>query len=118
MNELNELIESIFANFSVDGVSIPVAFMFYEGHGEPYVTYQQTDADNSLAGDDSLIGYAVYYDFDVYSKSNYNAIIERITELLEANGFQFQPSRSSGDMFETDTRYYHKTIQFAILREV
>lgn len=118
MNELNTLIETIFANFTVDNVPIPVSFMFYEGHGEPYVVYSQVDADNSFSGDDEILGYVVFYDFDVYSKANYNPIIERIIALLEANGFKFQPSRSSGDMFETDTRYYHKTLQFAILREV
>lgn len=114
---MNELIESIFSGFEVDGKTIPVAFMFYEGHGEPYVTYQQTDADNSLSGDDDLIGYVDYYDFDIYSKGNYFPIIERVKELLKQHDFVWQPSRSSGDMFEKDTGYYHKTLNFAIYRE-
>lgn len=114
---MNELIESIFANFAVDGVSIPVAYMMYLGHGEPYVTYQQQDANNSLTGDDALVGYVDYYDFDVYSKGNYKKIVAKVRELLEDNGFVWQVSRSSGDMFETDTGYYHKTLNFAILRE-
>jgi hypothetical protein len=114
---MNELIESIFENFTVNGKTIPVTFLFYQGHGEPYVTYQQTDADNSLSGDDDLIGYVDFYDFDVYSKGNYFPIIERVKELLKENGFVWQPSRSSGDFYETDTGYYHKTLCFAILRE-
>lgn len=114
---MNELIEEIFADFAVGGVSIPVSFLRYEGHGEPYVTYQQVDADNSLSGDDDLIGYADYYDFDVYSKGNYMQIIESVKAILKANGFVWQLSRSSGDMFETETGYYHKTLNFAILRE-
>jgi hypothetical protein len=114
---MNELIQTIFQGFMVNGVSIPVKFMFYQGHGEPYVTYQQTDADSSLSGDDELIGYVDYYDFDVYSKGNYYPIIESIKQLLKENGFVWQPSRSSGDFYETDTGYYHKTLNFAILRE-
>lgn len=114
---MNELIESIFANFSVDGTAIPVSFLFYEGHGEPYVVYMQQDADNSLSGDDDLIGYVDYYDFDVYAKGNYTKIIERVKELLKDNGFVWQPSRSSADMYEVDTEYFHKTLNFAILRE-
>lgn len=114
---MNELIESVFANFSVDGETIPVSFLFYEGHGEPYVVYMQQDADNSLSGDDDLIGYVDYYDFDVYAKGNYTRIIERVKQLLKDNNFVWQPSRSSADMFETDTGYYHKTLNFAILRE-
>ena len=114
---MNELIEQIFENFTVGEVQIPVSFLWYDGHGEPYVTYQQMDADNSLSGDDDLIGYVEFYDFDVYSKSNYYPIIEKIKELLKANGFVWQPSRSSQDMFETDTGYYHKTLNFAIPKE-
>ena len=114
---MNELIESIFANFTVDGVAIPVSFMFYEGHGEPYVTYMQQDADRSLSGDDELIGYVDYYDFDVYSKGNYLNIIESLKAILKANNFVWQPSRSSQDFYETDTGYYHKTLNFAYLKE-
>ena len=78
----------------------------------------QYDADNSFAGDDTLLGYADYYDFDVYSKGNYLNIIESIKEVLTANGFVWQPSKSSMDMYEPDTGYYHKTLCFAFPREV
>ncbi len=114
---MNELIQSIFRDFEVDGVSIPVKFLRYEGHNEPYITYMQQDADNSLNGDDDLLGYVVYYDFDVYSKSNYLKIIERVKQLLKQNGFVWQPSRSSEDMYEDDIGYYHKTLNFAIYKE-
>lgn len=114
---MNELIESIFQNFTVDGVVIPVSFMFYEGHGEPYVVYMEQDADGSISGDDDLLGYVDYYDFDVYSKGNYSNVIESVKALLKANNFVFQPSRSSRDMFEPDTGYYHKTLNFAIFKE-
>lgn len=114
---MNELIETIFANFTVDDVTIPVSYMFYEGHGEPYVVYMQQDADGSLSGDDDLIGYVDYYDFDVYSKGNYFKIVEEIKKILKNNGFVWQVSRSSADMYETETGYYHKTLNFAILKE-
>ena len=115
---MNSIIETIFANFSVDDVSVPVKFMFYEGHGEPYIVYMQQDADGSFSGDDALLGYVDYYDFDVYSKGNYLSIVESVKTLLTNNGFVWQPSRSSEDMYDTDTGYYHKTLNFAILREV
>lgn len=114
---MNELIETIFANFTVDDVAIPVSYMFYEGHGEPYVVYMQQDADGSLSGDDDLVGYVDYYDFDVYSKGNYFKIVEEIKKILKNNGFVWQVSRSSADMYETETGYYHKTLNFAILKE-
>ena len=114
---MNELIQSIFQGFKVGGVSIPVKFLVYKGHGEPYITYQQIDADNSFSGDDDLLGYVDYYDFDIYSKSNYMEIIEGVKELLAENGFVWQLSRSSSDLYEADTGYYHKTLNFAYLKE-
>jgi hypothetical protein len=114
---MNELIESIFEGFTVDGETIPVNYMHYMGHGEPYVVYMQVFADNVLRGDDDLVGYADYYDFDVYSKGNFENIVEQVKSLLKENGFVWQPSRSSRDMFEVDTGYYHKTLNFSYLRE-
>lgn len=113
---MHELITSLFADFTVDGVKIPVKYLYYLGHGEPYIVWMQENADNSLTGDDSLLGYADYYDFDIYSKGNFLAIVEAVKELLTANNFVWQVSRSSADMYETDTGYYHKTLNFAILR--
>ena len=114
---MNELIESIFDGFKVDGVDIPVAFMYYEAHDEPYVVYMEQDAGNSLSGDDDLIGYVLYYDFDVFSKGNYFNIVESIKQKMKANGFVWQPSRSNRTIFDADTGYYHKTLNFAIYKE-
>lgn len=114
---MNELIQTIFKDFTVDGKRIPVSFMYYNGHGEPFVTYMEWDADNSLSGDDELLGYVVYYDFDVYSKGNYFPIIERVKKLLKENDFVFQPSRTSADMYEPDTGYYHKSLCFAHIKQ-
>jgi hypothetical protein len=115
---MNGLIERLFDGFEVGGVEIPVSFLRYEGHGEPYVTYMQEDADRSLSGDDGYIGYVAFYDFDVYSKGNYFPIIKELKRVLTENGFVWQPSRSGGDFYETDTGYYHRTVSFAIPREV
>ena len=110
---MNELIEQIFANFVC-----PVAFLYYDGDAETYMTYQQTDADNVLAADDGIQNYVDYYDFDVFSKGNYFPIIEAAKEILTEAGFIWQPSRSSGDMYEHDTQYFHKTLCFAIERSI
>lgn len=114
---MNELIESILSDFTVDGVSVPVAYMYYQGHGEPYIVYMQQDADNALSGDDELLAYVDYYDFDIYAKGNYQSIARELKQILKDNGFVWQVSRSSADMYETDTGYYHKTLNFAIYKE-
>jgi len=114
---MNSVIENIFDGFTVDGSKIPVSFMFYDGHEDTYITYQNSDTDNSYSGDDDLLGYVVYYDFDIYSKGDYFNIIKSVKELLKANNFEWQASRTSPDFYENDTGYYHKTLCFAYLKE-
>jgi hypothetical protein len=113
---MNSLIEQIFADFKVDNSEVPVSLLKYEGPSETYVTYQSIENSGALSGDDESIAYVDYYDFDIYSKGNYFKIVREIKEKLKANGFTWQPSMSSGDMFEDDTGYYHKTLCFAIER--
>lgn len=114
---MNSLIEDIFENFKVNGQSVPVSFLRYNGKSTTYITYQLQDMDNSYSGNDTLMGYVDYYDFDIYSKGNYFPIVESVKNLLRANGFMFQPSRSSGDLYEDDTGYFHKTLSFAIEKQ-
>ena len=114
---MNELIQSIFTDFYVDGVSIPVDFLKYDGKETTYVTYMETDINNSYAGDNEILGYISYYDFDIYSKKNYSNIVKKIKKIMKDNGFIWQPSRTSQDMYEADTGFYHKTLCFAIERQ-
>lgn len=114
---MNSKIEIAFTDFQVDGVNIPLAFLYYEGNEETYITYQNIDTDNSFSGDDKILGYLLYYDIDIYSKGNYLKIVEKVKEIMEANGFMWQPSRTSEDMYEEDTKMYHKTLCFAIEKE-
>lgn len=113
---MNELIEQIFSNFEVDGVVIPVSFLRYDGQATTYITYQLMDMDNTFSGDDNLLNYIDYYDFDIYSKSNYFPIIKSVKQIMKDNNFIWQPSRSSGDLYEDDTGYFHTTLNFAYLR--
>ena len=114
---MNELITYIFNSFIVDGKSIPVKYLRYDGHDNTYITWMEIDADRSFSGDNQLLGYVSYYDFDIFSKGNYINVIEKVKEKLTANGFVWQVSRSSPDFYEADTGYYHKTLCFAYMRE-
>lgn len=113
---MNSLIETIFADFKVDEKNIPVSFLKYDGKSTTYITYQSVDNDGALSGDDEIIGYIDYYDLDIYTKGNYLNIVRKVKKIMKDNGFVWQPELSSGDMFEDDTGYYHKTLCFAIER--
>lgn len=117
MFNLNAEIERVL-NDQTTGLGVPVAFMFYDGNAETYVTYMQLDKDNVLAGDDAILGCVQYYDFDVYSKTNYLTVVTNLINKLTAAGWTYQPSRDGPDLYERDTKYFHKTICLAKESEV
>ena len=106
---MNNLIEQIFKNFTVNGVEVPVSFLRYK-------TYQEIQVDTSFSAEDEIQNYVSYYDFDIYSKGNYLEIIKSVKSLLKQNGFLWQPSMTSQDLYEDDTGYFHKTLCFAYIR--
>jgi len=114
---MNNELQTIFESFTVGGKVIPVSFLRYTGKSTTYITYQEIQDDTSFSADDELQAYVTYYDFDIYSKSNYLNIIESVKEILEANGWKWQPSMTSQDQYEDDTGYYHKTLCFAKIKE-
>lgn len=113
--EVNAIIENIFGgSITVNSEVVPVVYMDYQGHGESYVVYRQYDKDNSYSTDDDIAGYVTYYDFDVYSTGDYLAIVREIKKKLKANFWTWEPSRDSQDMYDPDTKYFHKTVSFAL----
>lgn len=116
MNSINSLIKSIFTNFQVNGVTIPVSFLRYNGKSTTYITYQSVNIENTFSSDDELDYYVENFDFDIYSKGDYFAIIDSMKQKLKENGFTWQPMLSSEDMYEDETGYYHKTLNFSYIR--
>lgn len=110
---INAIIKTLFQGFTVGGVSIPVEYLVYEGHGEPYIVYYEYDKDNSYSAEDELAGFVVYFDFDFYSKGNFFAIQAEVKKKLKGVGFTYEPSRDSAQMLDRDTGYYHQTLCFA-----
>lgn len=110
---MNAEIETIFSDFTVDGIEIPVEFKFYDGNSDSWIVYSNSDNYNSYSGDDELLGYVTYYDFEIYSKGNYFNIMQAVKALLIENGWSFVPEYSSRDNYDRDTRVYSKTLCFA-----
>lgn len=111
---MNEEIIELLKDMVVNGESIPVKLLFYNGHGESYITFQEEDADESLSGDDQLLGFVTYYDIDVYTRANLNAIVNEVKRRMVVNGdWVWQVARSSQMMFDPTTGYYHQTLSFA-----
>ena len=113
---MNKELQKIFTGFEVDNVPIPVAFLHYTGKATTYITYMEVQNDTTFDADDELQAYVTYFDFDIYSKGNYLNVIESVKEILKANGWRWQPSMTSQDLYEEDTGYFHKTLCFAFIK--
>ena len=109
MNEY-ELLKSIFDNFIVAGEEIPVEYLKYKGNSKTFVTYTFTGDDPALFGEDKEIGSIISVDVDIFSDKNFIAIQEKIEELMEEN--DFIRTGTSPDLYEEDTKLFHKTIEF------
>ena len=113
---MNSEIEELFKNFIVDGKKIPIKFIRYRGNSKTYITYQEINNEPELKADDVVLYSGSVYDFDVYSDGNYLNIINEIKKKMSANDWHWL--EDSQDMYEEDTKLYHKTITFAKERRV
>lgn len=109
---MNNEIQKIFKGFTVQGKRIPVSFLHYDGKETTYITYQEVFADDILSGDDSIISYTDCYDFDIFSKGNYFLVVEAVKKILLENDWTWNVTNDSGDLYESETGYYHKTLNF------
>ena len=109
MNEY-ELLKSIVDNVIVAGEEIPVEYLKYKGNSKTFVTYTFTGDDPALFGEDKEIGSIISVDVDIFSDKNFIAIQEKIEELMEEN--DFIRTGTSPDLYEEDTKLFHKTIEF------
>ena len=108
---MNEEIKSIFGdNISVKSVSVPVAHLRYKGSSKTFVTWTMLGERPVLSGDDEPLFSVASVDIDVYSNGNYLELITEIKRIMKENGWLW--IEDSPEMYEEDTRLYHKTITF------
>lgn len=112
MISANSIIENVLSGIVVDGTPVEVAFLRYEGSGEPYIVYSEIHKDGSYSADDLNEGYFSNIDIEIYSTKNILPIIEEVLTRLESAGFTYEPEKDSADMYDPDTKYYHKTLCF------
>jgi len=107
---MNEEITSIFKDFTVDELVVPVSFCNYFGEADTFVVWQPIDNSPALASDDEINYSRQKIDFDMYSKTNYAHVESQIKKLLKENDYMWVDDAQ--EQYEPDTGYYHKTMTF------
>lgn len=96
-------------------LKIPVAFQKYSGKAENYITFHEYLAAGEEYEDDEESLTAHYVQVDVWSKADYTEVVKNIKELLLKAGFK---RLNEIDLYEDDTKIYHKGLKFYYLEEM
>lgn len=81
---------------NISGQYPAITFFVYNEQGELYADNQEL-----------LTGY--YIQIDVWSKDNYTNIVYEVMKTMMQAGYR---RTSSADLYESDTKIYHKAIRF------
>lgn len=108
---MNKEIELILNKIKLDGKNIPYDYIEYTGKSYTYITYQCISDDPISFSEDKPNYSEPHYDIDIYSKDNYLKIVEEVKKEFIENDFYF--ISDSGDSYEKDTGFFHRTIEIA-----
>lgn len=102
---LNSLILSTLAPLNV-----PVSYMVYTGTATTYVTFQEYNLVPTFHAEDSEQAVRRSIQIDVWSTGNYNAVVDRVEELMLAAGFSRNNIYDAG--YDNTFKTYHKIMRF------
>ena len=90
-------------------LGVPVERLKYGGKANTFITYQLVVGREVFYSDDESGAEEYTYRVDVYSKSDYIALLRSLKTALKSAGFfgiTFDP-----EVFENDTGYYHIPVE-------
>lgn len=95
----------------LSNLDIPVAHLKYKGKEKNYVVWTIIDEIPESASDDEIQSSEVTTDIDIYSESNYLSLMSSIKKYMKENDWRWQGD--SEEMYEEDTKLYHRTCTFS-----
>lgn len=93
-------------------LKVPVSFQKYNGKESTYITFFNYLEQGEQYADNEEKATGYYIQIDVWSKSDYTILVENLKNAMEAAGFI---RTSAVDLFESDTKIYHKAMRFFYL---
>ena len=99
---------------TLKSLNTPVAFQKYSGKAENYVTFHEYLAAGEEYEEDEEALTGHYIQVDVWSKSDYTGLVNNLRAVLISAGFK---RLTEIDLYEDDTKIYHKGMKFYYLEE-
>lgn len=97
-------------------LEVPVAHLKYRGKEKTYVVWTLLDEIPLSASDDEIDYSEVTVDIDIYSEGNYLKLMSSIKKIMKENEWMWQ--EDSIEMYEEDTKLYHRTCTFSKERKI
>ncbi|MBB5356648.1 hypothetical protein HNR43_002660 [Anoxybacillus mongoliensis] len=95
---------------TLNPLGVPVAFQTYEGKEKTYITFFEYNQFSALNADDEEQQTSHFFQIDIWSKTDYTDLAQQVKERMIAAGFR---RTSEVDLFEQETKTYHKAIRFS-----
>lgn len=95
-------------------LNVPVAFQKYTGKADTYITFHEYFETGEEYEDDEETLTAHHVQVDVWSKNDYEELVKKVKDNLTKMGFK---RLNEIDLYEEDTKIYHKGLKFYYLEE-
>ena len=95
-------------------LNVPVTFQKYSGKADTYITFHEYFETGEEYEDDEETLTAHYVQIDIWSKNDYEELVKKVKENLTKIGFK---RINEVDLYEEDTKIYHKGLKFYYLEE-
>jgi hypothetical protein len=102
----NKVIEAL------KSLNVPVSFQKYNGKQSTYITFFNYLEQGEQYADNEEKATGYYIQIDLWSKNDYTELVKSVKNAMKAAGFI---RTSAADLFESDTKIYHKAMRFFYL---
>lgn len=107
---LNKLIKD-----TLKPLNVPVDFQTYAGTASLYITFFEYNQRGALYADNDEQEIDHFIQVDIWSKGDYTDIVSKVKKAMKQAGF----SRTlETEIYEEDTKIYHKILRYTITEEV
>lgn len=90
-------------------------FQAYDSPPDTYCTYFVYNEQGEAWAENESISTGYYVQVDIWSKGNYSTLYQQVKAAMVSAGFHFSYAQ---DLYENDTKIFHKAIRFNVFDEV
>lgn len=100
---------------ALESVGVPVKRLLYRGDAQTFITYQLVISAERDFSDDKNETEEFTYRVDLYSRSDYIAVLRRMKRALKEAGFY--SISAAAELYENDTKFFHVPVTVKYLEE-